>query len=683
MPRLWTLLESELARQRGHLFPWVPVVLAIGIGAFFSLRSDPSADHIGLAFCVAIGAALSRRFVNETLQIGLVCVGVFAAGFGIAGVRAQMVATPLIEFRYYGPIEGRVIAIDRSSGDKPRLLLDQVVLQDMAPDRTPHRVRVSLHGDQRWIDPEPGVRVIMTGHLSKSPGPAEPDGFDFQRHAWFQSIGAVGYTRIPALVLAPPTDGPMWARARHALSERVQAKLEGQVGAFAAAIMTGDRSAIEQETLDALRDSNLAHLLAISGLHMGLLTGFVFGSLRLALLLVPVWGFLWPVKKLAAAAALAVGAGYLGLSGGNVATERAFVMVAVALLAVIFDRRVMSFRALALAALIVLVLRPETLLGPGFQMSFAATTALVAVFGAWQRSDVSQKIPRVLRPVAAVFLSSLIAGLATAPVAMAHFNRFAEFGLIANLIAVPAMGIVVMPAGVLAALLMPFGLEGIGLWAMEWGLSWILTVAHQVSSWDEAVKLVPSPPASVLPIGAMAGLFCLLWQGRLRWAGIVPALIAAWIWVGATRPDVLIAHDGGLVGVQTDQGRALSKAKGAGFAARIWLDNDGSALSQSEAASLWPDNTGIQHVSGKRALQSFEGCHQGDVVVSNQTLPDLQCLSFDASILRQTGAVALYRDKNEWRAVTARHRKGVRMWHGDVPEGPENQRLTELLPTDQ
>ena len=683
MPPLWTLVESELARRRGHLFPWVPVVLAIGIGTYFSLRFDPPIELTGLFLLFAVASMLLRRFANETVQIVLVFAAVFSIGFSAAAIRAQLVATPLVDFRYYGPIEGRVIAIDRSSSDKTRLLLDQVVLQDMAPQRTPVRVRVSLHGDQRWIDPEPGMRVIMTGHLSKSPGAAEPDGFDFQRHAWFQSIGAVGYTRNPALVLEPAGDGLFWAQARHALSMRVQSNLDGQVGAFAAAIMTGDRSAIEKETLDALRDSNLAHLLAISGLHMGLLTGFVFASLRIGFLLIPVWGLLWPVKKLAAGAALVVGAGYLGLSGGNVATERAFVMVAVALLAVIFDRRVMSFRAVALAAIIVLLLRPETLLGPGFQMSFAATTALVAVFGAWQRAEAAQKIPRVLRPVVAVFLSSLIAGLATAPVAMAHFNRFAEFGLIANLIAVPAMGIIVVPSGVLAALLMPFGWEGIGLWMMEWGLSWILSVAHHVSSWDGAVKLVPSPPSEVLPIGALAAVFCLLWHGRLRWLGVAPALVAAWIWGGAVRPDVLIASDGGLVGVVTDQGRALSKAKGAGFAARIWLENDGIAMSQADAAALWPEHSGIRHLSGKRAVQAFDGCKKEDVVVSNQPLPGKSCLIFDATLLKQTGSVALYRDKNEWRAVTARHRKGVRMWHGDVPEGPINVRLTGLLTNDQ
>ena len=685
MPRLWLWVEDAIGGQRGYLFPWVPVFFAMGIGAYFARLSDPSWVLIGWALAVGVICAAAAHAAGTVIRPVLIGAAILAAGFCMAHLRAHLVATPLIEFRYYGPIEGRIINIDRSFSDKPRLLLDQVVLQDFAPDRVPNRVRVSLHGDQRWITPEPGMRVMTTGHLSKSPGPAEPEGFDFQRHAWFQQIGAVGYTRVPALVLAPPDDGLILQRARFALSSRIQFHLDGQIGAFAAAITAGDRSAINQSTLDALRDSNLSHLLAISGLHMGLLTGFIFVSVRLALVLVPVWGLLWPVKKLAASAALIVGAGYLGLSGGNVATERAFIMVAVALLAVIFDRRVLSFRALALAALIVLALRPETLLGPGFQMSFAATTALVAVFGAWQKSPLSQKVPPMLRPILAVVLSSLVAGLATAPVAMAHFNRFAEYGLIANVIAVPAMGMIVIPAAVFAVLLMPFGLDWIGLSVMEWGLRWILGVAHEVSSWEKAVIYTMSPPDVVLPLGALAVLFIVLWQGRLRWLGLLPVALTVWIWTTAQRPDVLIAADGNLVGVMTDQGRALSKTKGSGFAARIWLENDGQDSPQARAADLWGGRglKDIQHVSGKRAAQGFGGCEKGELVITNQPMADQICTVLGPDALKGTGAIALYHGKEKWRAVTARHQTGSRMWHGRLPPASAPDDLILNLGLDQ
>ncbi|KKK80916.1 hypothetical protein LCGC14_2818710, partial [marine sediment metagenome] len=216
------------------------------------------------------------------------------------------------------------------------------------------------------------------------------------------------------------------------------------------AILTGDRSGMGRDTLQALRDSNLAHLLAISGLHMGLLTGVVFSALRFALALIPALALGHPVKKYAAVGALLAGAGYLALSGGNVATQRAYIMVAVVLGAVLLDRRALTLRGVALAATIVLVLRPEALTGPGFQMSFAATTALIAVFRLMRDSG-GPRAPRLLQPVLALVVSSGVAGAATAPIAAAHFNQIAKFGLVANLLSVPLMGTLVMPAAVLAA----------------------------------------------------------------------------------------------------------------------------------------------------------------------------------------------------------------------------------------
>ncbi|MWD30278.1 DUF4131 domain-containing protein, partial [Aquicoccus sp. SCR17] len=277
-----------------------------------------------------------------------------ALGLALAGARTHQVAGPVLEGRYYGPIQGRIVAIDRSASDALRLTLDRVVLRDRGPERTPRRLRVSLHGgaavraDLPGGRPEPGAVAILTGHLSPPGGPVEPGGFDFRRHAWFLKLGAVGYTRTPVLRWQGPGRGwrPMLHRLRLDLSARIQQALPGRRGAFAAAVLTGDRSGMDRPTLEALRRSNLAHLLAISGLHMGLLAGFVFAALRLAQAAVPRWCDRAPVKKIAALGALLAAAGYLALSGGNVATQRAFVMAAVALGAVLADRRALS-RALS------------------------------------------------------------------------------------------------------------------------------------------------------------------------------------------------------------------------------------------------------------------------------------------------------------------------------------------------
>lgn len=653
--------------QRGHLFPWAPVALGFGVGLYFALKAEPGAAFYALAGGLALVAALLSWRAGVILSPLLWAAALVASGLCLGGLRAHMVEAPVLGWRYYGPIEGRVAGIDRSGSDALRLTLDRVVLANVPPGQTPARVRVSLHGRQAGAAPEPGLRVILTGHLAPPSGPVEPAGFDFQRYAWFQRLGAVGYTRTPVLVLAPPGEGQWLFKARMALSQRVQAALPGETGGFAAAITTGDRSAIGQDTLEALRHSNLAHLLAISGLHLGLLAGVVFGAARLGFAAVPRLGLRLPAKKIAAALALAASAGYLALSGGNVATERAFVMVGVMLCAVMADRRALSLRAVAVAALIVLCLRPEALLGPGFQMSFAATTALVAVFSMIRDRRIGLG-PAWLRPALAVAVSSLVAGLATAPIAAAHFNQIAHYGLLANLLSVPLMGVLVMPAAVLSFALMPLGLEGPGLWLMGLGLDWILGVAHWVSALEGARGTVPVPPAAVLPLIALGTLFVILWQGRLRALGALPVLVGFLLWGQTQRPDVLISDTGGLVGVMTESGRALSKPRGAGFVALNWLENDGDPASQADAHARWAAvaETGwpVRALSGKRRAEALTGCRPEEwIVLTARPVRDLPCHVLGPDDLRRTGAVALYREGGKIRLLTAREVTGRRLWN--------------------
>lgn len=300
-------------------------------------------------------------------------------------------------------------------------------------------------------------------------------------------------------------------------------------------------------------------------------------------------------------------------------------------------------------------------------MSFAATTALVAVFG-WLRDAQVPLGPRWARGAAAVVISSTVAGLATAPVAASHFNQFAHYGLLANLASVPLMGVLVMPAAVLAACLLPFGLEAVALWAMGLGLDWILGVAHWVSGLDGARGTVVSPDAYVLPLMALGALFIVIWQGRFRLVGIVPMLLSVFLWAGATRPDVLISDTGALIGVMTPDGRALNRPRGGGFVALNWLENDGDAASQERAATRWrdPPAKGIRILAlrGKSAAQSLTTCRGYDwIVLNTPAVHPLSCTVFDPPNLRRTGAIALYATPDGMTQKTARQVTGVRMWN--------------------
>lgn len=659
-----SFLTRTLQAQRGTGLIWSPIWLGCGVGWYFALRVelDPALARWlilwgGLGLLMAL---VLRRWWAVSGPI--FAVALVAAGLGVASNRAQMVAAPVLEFRYYGAIEGRIIAIDRSASEAVRLTLDEVRLSDVAPARTPTRVRISLHGDGPHVEPLIGLHIATTGHLSPPPGPVEPGGFDFQRHAWFLGLGAMGYTRNPTLALAEPRGGLFIQRFRRGLTQALMSRLPGEAGSVAAAITTGDRSSISAETTLALRRSNLAHLLAISGLHMGLLTGLVFMIVRHGLALWPRAALRWPTKKIGAVAALAAGAAYLLVSGGYVATQRAFVMVCVMLVAVLLNRRAISLRSVAVAALIVLLLRPEALVGPGFQMSFAATTALVLVFGALR----GKMAKGWWSPVVAVLISSAVAGAATAPFAALHFNQVPHYGLIANLLSVPVMGMVVVPSALVAFALWPFGLEALGLWGMELGISWIIGVAHWVSSFSGAVSFVPAPDGLVLPILGASLVAMAALRGFSRAAALAPLALAMVFWVNTQRPDVIIAETGGLISILGPEGRALSKPRGDGFSARVWLENDGAPASQEVAA----ERSGVTHdgrrswvrfgdmavlqVRGQRALDELQGCGGAHLLILTvRDEIDRPCLVLDPRTLRSTGTVSLMTTTQEVSVVQA------------------------------
>jgi len=348
-------------------------------------------------------------------------------------------------------------------------------------------------------------------------------------------------------------------------------------------------------------------------------------------------------------------------------------MTGVMLLAVLFDRRAISLRTVALAALILLLWRPESLLSPGFQMSFAATVALIVTYGGWGR--VAPRIPMLARPVVMLVLTSLVGGMATGPIAAAHFHRMPEYGLLANLLAVPVMGTLVMPAGVIAALLAPLGLAAPALWVMEQGTRWMIFVAEWVAGLEGAVIAVPQPPAFVLPGLALGAVVAVLARGAGRSLGGLAMVLALGGWAVAVRPVLLIAPEATLVGVMTPAGRALSKPA-AGFIAESWLEADGDGATRDEAAlrpgfegprnarvARLPDGRALVHLSGKGAAGRLaEHCQGGALVVLTAKAPPGDhpgCDLWDETRLATSGAVAIAADGQ---MHTSAGVTGARLW---------------------
>lgn len=651
---------DALETPRGRLFPFVPVGLALGIGGWFALPVEPAVAHYAVAAGALAALAAAGAFLRPALPV-LAFVCCIIAGGLACGVRVAVVATPMLDGRYYGQVTGRVIELDRSQSGALRVTLDHVWLDGRDPAGVPLTVRLSLHGDQGGAEPVPGEVVMTTAHLAAPEGPVEPGAFDFRRMAFFESLGAVGYTRVPLLLWqeGAPEDQRV-GRLRAYLSGAIRARIEGDPGAFAAGVLTGDRSGLSVEAVEALRDSSLAHLLAISGMNMAFLVGFTFGFLRYGLALVPPVAVRVNSKKVAAAVSLGVACFYLLLSGANVATERAFIMVAVMLVAVLLDRRALTLRSVAIAAIVILLWQPEALLSPGFQMSFAATVALIVAFRALTDWASGRRVAWLLRVCVAAVLASLVGGLATAPYAAAHFNRFTDYGLLANLLTGPVMGLVVMPAGALAAMAAPLGLAGVPLWVMEQGCRWILFVAHEVAALEGSVTAIKAPPMAVLGWLSLGLAFAVLWSGRTRWLGFLPVVAALGLWVASDRPTVLIGA-GGIVGVMGPEGRAVSAGRGEGFTVRNWLENDGDLASQEAAAG----REGFYAVEGGRAFRigQLEGlvtdgpvppdaCRRYAVVVAAEPVGLTgDCLAVSDAMLSRTGTLAAFADGDALRII--------------------------------
>ncbi len=491
------------------------------------------------------------------------------------------------------------------------------------------------------------------------------------RDMYFQGIAASGFVTGAVKVAVPPQGGGLWlhyAAALQAMRDAVDARIRTVVGgdsrAIATALLTGRRDAITTPVNDAMFISGLGHVLSISGYHMAVVAGVVFFTVRALLALIPVLTVRFPVKKWAAGAALVAATFYLLLSGSEVATQRSYLMTAVVLIAVMVDRRAVTFRTLAIAALIVLLIAPEALVHPSFQMSFAATLALVALiangiprlFAHADNSAVGRAAMWGAREITTLALASTVAGLATMPYAAFHFHRVTPYGVLANLAAMPVVSALVMPAGMLGLLAMPFGLDGIFWRLMDVGIIWMIVVAEWVAALPGAIGRMPAFGTGPL-LAATAGmiLFTLL-RTLLRWAGAAVAA-AATLWaIASPQPDILVSADGRHVGVRGADGllHVMQTGKDA-FLLREWLAADADArtvvdpslserVSCDEAGCVAALRDGALVTMANRPDAFDDDCARASfIVAASPSPPGCPAVVIDRLRLRRSGAVAVRR----------------------------------------
>ena len=660
-------------RERDRWALWLPIFFALGIGIYFSLDFEPpihmTAAAAGLA---ALLAAHLRRsaFFPAALAGAIAVAGLFWAGF-----QTELARAPVLE-RSIGPTEvsGRILRQDRIEGPF-RVVLEEAAVRRLPPEGMPERLRLRLASLPPGAGP--GARIAVLARLEPVPQPALPGGYDPARRAFFEGTGATGFGLGHARLLEP-AETPGIERLRHGIAARIgKAIADPAAAGVAIALTTGLRGDLPKAVHEAIRDAGLAHLLAISGLHLGLVAGLVFAAVRAALALWPGVALRYPVKKWAAAAAIAVAFFYMLLAGATVPTQRAFVMVALALLAVMVDRLEIGMRLVALAAFAVLALQPYALTTASFQLSFAAVTALVAVYErlAGSLAEVRARLGRAPFFLAATLLTTAVATLATAPFAAHHFGRIAAYGLAANLLAVPMAAFWIMPAAILGVLAMPLGLEAWPLAAMEAGIDAVLWTAETVSAWPGAVRRFPPMPVAGAIAAAAGGLWLCLWQTRWRLFGLTGLVAALVIQAGAYPPDLMADGDARLFARHAEGRLYLSKSR-AGFLGRVWMEAAGA----EEAGSTAPGSPGlscdplgcaadgIAVVLRHQALE--EDCRRAGIVLSAVTVSRRarrrycadDALIVDRQRLRRLGAHAIRLTPGGPVVETDWDRRGRRPW---------------------
>ncbi|MDF1748639.1 MAG: ComEC/Rec2 family competence protein [Alphaproteobacteria bacterium] len=586
--RFWRdALAVTLAAERERWALWTPVFFGMGIAVYFALPVETPLIGLVVGTGIAGLLVLLTHWMGAARLAGVFIFPLFAIlGLTFVTWTTNRVAAPILErVQVYPGMSGLVTEVE-TFPDGARIRLESLDLGWRGRGRpTPEAVRVKLRSGAY---PRIGDRVSLMARLSPPPRPSYPGAYDFARIAWFDRLGAVGFSLSDWKTVPRISNTGWWEvgliaieQMRMDISRGLKSALPGIQGGVMAALLTGDRAAVPEPVLEDLRQSGLAHLLAISGLHIGMVALIVFATLRLLMALRESWARDYPIKKWAAFGAMVASFGYLLLSGATVPTQRAFLMTGIVLVAVLTDRQAISMRLVAFAAMVVLLIAPDGLIGPSFQLSFAAVIALVAVyesyrFGAGERERVRGWVSKIGFYMAAVCLTTLIAGTATAPFAIHHFGRIAHYSVLANLLAIPIVTFWVMPLGLLSLLAMPLGLEAWPMTAAGYGIETVLQIAHWVATLPGAIGQLPPMTGWGLTCVTLGGLWVAIWRQRWRFLG-VPFVLAG-LTSPLTQPIPLV-----LLHETTDQAAIVWQGK-------LWVE---STRRDKFTLSVWAEKTAL------------------------------------------------------------------------------------------
>jgi len=679
---------GETGFDRG---PWLVIVFAAGIACWFMLDTPWQwCAAIGLALIAALGSLFPARGDGAELahlrRAVTMAALAFAAGILVVWTRSGMVGAEPIEHPRVELIQGYVLEReDQSAQGRVRLTL--AVRDASAGVARKYRINVPL--DRASPAMVEGAMLRMRVRLMPPAPPMLPGSYDFARAAWFQGLAATGSVLGAIEIVEAATEETRISAIQHALANHVRGRVDGSAGGIAAAFASGDRGGISEADELAMRDSGLTHLLSISGLHVSAVIGAAW---LLAIKLLALWPWFALRVRLpvvAASCGAFAGIGYTMLTGAEVPTVRSCAAAILVLIALALGRDALSLRMVAVAGFFVLLLWPESLMGPSFQMSFAAVLAIVTLHTSsgvrafLAPREMEPRFARFARSGAMLLVTGVVIELTLMPIVLFHFHRAGIYGALANVVAIPLVTFVSMPLIALALMLDMIGLGAPAWWLVERSLDLLLALAHFVSGQPGAVKLMPQMGASTFALFIAGGLWFALWSGRHRIWGLAAAMIAAIVLMFTPVPDVLISRDGQQVGVTTGDGQLLSLRRGRSSYAADNLMELAGVESQPIAMSEWPgarcsrDFCVLTIERGQRSwtllmARSREqveeralgaACERADIVVAPRWLP-ASCrprwLKADGRLLDHSGGLALYLDQE--RIDTVASRQGEHGW---------------------
>ncbi|WP_317682005.1 ComEC/Rec2 family competence protein [Terasakiella sp. A23] len=670
------LFDESRTQEKDHFFLAIPLLLGAGIAVYFGMTTEPPVwTGLTLLFISGVTTYYLRNYYIVFLST--LALTIVFAGFSSAQLRTTYLSTIILP-NSFGPagIQGRIVSVTPTQKGT-KILLEDLQISRLRADHVPTRLRLHVNSLQTQVNE--GQWIETRGMLKPPPQPAYPGAFDFQRHAYFQQIGAVGFAYGDIKIISATDSDRLtfFGNLRQTIQARIE-KTFNQAGqddqrTLAIAFLTGNKQVINEATHETVRAAGLAHLLAISGLHIGLVSAIAFLSIRSFLSLIPAIALNYPIKKIAAFLAIFAALFFTLLTGGSTPTIRAFVMTSIVLVGILLDRKAMSLRTVSWAAILILVSFPESLLSASFQLSFAAVTALVAFYEKKQ-TDFSQ--PNPIRYLKDVFKSSLIASLATTPFAAFHFNRIALYGIGSNLLAIPITVFWIMPFGLLSLALMPLGLEFLSLSVMGWGIESLLWVAKTTADIPFSQISVPRMGTNALIFITIGGLITSIYPGYIRKFGIciigVGVINASMI----PKPDVLINSNGKLTAIKSETGETfISDVRYAAYTRESWQRSWGQEEKQLSPfkTNLPCDKAGCQYVhqSGysvsvnQNSLALNEDCQKADILITTFNSPSI-CKRplhiIDAHALKQQGAHAIYINSDEIKIETVKGVRGTRPW---------------------